>query len=1036
MTSRGLFCISGVRNYDRAENLDGVTEEIHLMRRTLTGLGLTEMFPFADAERSHERLESELYQWALASEESPAYDETLLIYCTGHGMTIDGGGQFRLQLSDGHPYSPDLLLTVLNGRKSLRQVVLILDACFSEPGVDDSLLEMRRPNTRTAQMDFWGIGSSRRLEEAAQRTFAREFAAAVERNSRPSWSISHFEPGLIAKEVDVALGPGQTVWLGAGHSAAGCRVLPNPRYQPGSPPTRLPIADDWAAAARGVSAADRPGFFFTGRDDELRTLREHIDGDGADPIVIVSGAAGSGKSALLGHLVLTAVEAEALPADVRLRWPALSSRIIAARGSKTSVLIRQLARQLGLPGGGRDDVLGALRALPGRTGVVLDQLEGIDEDCWDDVLAAIADVPGVRLVLGLSSSSQTKVRGGHRTIDLDELGDRTDAEVRDYLALRLGLAHPEATEQELRRSVSNAARWGFAFPVAVVGADAYADAVARGARLSGPDSLAERAATAAARRVCRTILHAYLGDRAGVVIDALCALCSYDDSIAVPAREWAAAASDPSGSEVTVDDVTTAAAALGRFVERVPGIGGLDRWRPRFPFHGSADTPPPQHFLVRIPQISDPSQVDWAAVDPAVRTLVAEGASLETRHGRMLDDPDFLLAVPPDLVSAAVRRLRNDAADRTRRALVARAVPPDGSLADRALLLGVAARRYGLSSVAAALAESRHRPAHDIAWVQPDRPRTKRFTRMSTALQGAVAVTVDDEDVLGFWSLVDGESTRPEVRVPGVPRTVTAAMLHGRVVCLVATWQGEIWAVDCQGDDEPVRRPDLIPPATNGTRPGDLLVALHPGGRAVVGCRSEVWVVDVASGRPMRRAATLDSDVHTISAAGPADDPVAWLVTATCRIRRLRLDDPQESEVAHFPLPRRPLVAAASPDGGRALVVDVGGGLNLRGANGDGHHLGHDRTPDIRAVAVDDHFAVVAGGPTGGPGWLEAYDLTGSASPARVRLDEPPIGVAVTQTGDILVARPSGLLTLALRTPTLGARPEGSADVGRPAGQP
>src|SRR5260370_2144028 len=81
MTASGYFCLSGVATYEPADipDLLGVPEEIRTMRRALESLGLTEHFPFAEDERPHDALEE-----ALANPLPDA--ETLVIYCTGHGL--------------------------------------------------------------------------------------------------------------------------------------------------------------------------------------------------------------------------------------------------------------------------------------------------------------------------------------------------------------------------------------------------------------------------------------------------------------------------------------------------------------------------------------------------------------------------------------------------------------------------------------------------------------------------------------------------------------------------------------------------------------------------------------------------------------------------------------------------------------------------------------------------------------------------------------------------------------------------------------
>jgi hypothetical protein len=1017
MTAR-LFCLSGVKTYtsEDIQDLDGVPDELDTMRKALAGLGLTELAPFTGQERSHEALESALRECARNGELSGA--ETLVIYCTGHG-TIANQTEFHLVLANGNGYPPDLLLTALGECGSLAQIVLILDTCFAGQGADSSITHMRKPLSATSRIEFWAVASSRRLQRAAQRTFASAFVGALEHHAIPSWSVEYLNPADLALTIDSALGKKQSVWLAAAHSPEGCRALPNPSHQSLTVPIDLPISTEWAALARGVSASDRAGSFFTGRTEALHTLRRYVSGADAGSAAIVTGAVGSGKSALLGHLVLTATGSTALTIASRLRWPKLSTQLITGRGTHSAV-IRQLAKHLRMPDGSIGDVTAKLDTLREPISLVLDQLVESDDDVWGEILA-LAALPNVRMVLGVPSDSALRPEDPTVVIDLDEHPAERRADVRAYLKLRFRLTHPDASESMLGKLLAGAESWGSGFAVAVAGCDAYVGTLATDSRAAA-ERAAISAATAASSRICRAILRPDFEDNAGVLVDSLAALCSFDDSIAVPAREWAAVASASSGSAITTEAVAAGAARLGPYVEHAPGPDGIDRWRSTSnPYRwttrrrGLAGMEPAEHFLAKLPQLRDPSKVDWSRVDPSVQLLVGWAAALESGSGRLLDDPSFLLDVPSAVVLAAIRRL-DDRADRTRRSLLARAVPATGDLADRVLLLDIAAHRFELPAVSSAL-QNRYRPSHEIGWMQSGRPRANRFAALVTDASASVAVTVDENDTLEFWDTDSGESMRPPVRLAGAPCSISPARLSGGVTALVSTWQGQLWSISCDSHEEPALRDELVPPRTSDIGPTQLHIALHEGGTVLIGSGRRAWSTTIGTKRPLRSVAKLESDLHSLVATGSKDDPSAWLVTSTGRVRRLQVGLELESAVAHFPMPHRPLLTAASRDGAKALVVDVAGGVRLYGANDDGQRLDATCPPNIRAAAVGTSSAVVAGGPTGGRGWLQVHGLSGSEGGiVNVPLDEPPVGLAVLQRGDLLVARPSGLLTVTLNS--------------------
>jgi hypothetical protein len=1022
MNARKMFCLSGVGEYDpdvleqfSVHNLTSVPAEIRTMRRALESLGLTEYLPFTGDERRHDELERGL------TRQIPAEVETLVIYCSGHGALESA--RYHLLLPDGMPFEPDRLVVPLERWTTLHEVVLIVDACSAEPGLDSVLVEMRKVNTQTSKLAFWGIGASRRLEKAKELSFAEAFAAAVERGVRPSWTVSHLDPGALASEINKALGPEQSVWLANGHPATPCRALPNPRYQSPVTPTGLPIPADWAARARGVPTPDFPGFFFTGRRSAMHVLREHLTSDD-DVAVVVTARPRKGRRALLGHLVLTTHERgrRVMPGEVRVTWPALPVRIAAGRGDPSRVtfaLAEDLVGSNEIP-----DLGEVLWSAPKPLGIVLDELdESAAPELWAQFFATVRSVPRVRLIVGLPAASAIRVPGPVRIVDFGDLDASAGRDVRAYIDLQVRLAVPDAAEQEVSRAVDVlAARVGPEFAVAV--AIAKASRSSQG-ELSVGDYLtcASKAADEAAHRECRTRAAAVLGANAASVVSALSALCSYDESIALPAAEWAAAASSPS-KPVEVGDVVAAAQIMRPLVEQCPSEEGVARWRPSFGHPDGSGFPKPEVFLQRLPQVAHWPTVDWRAVDPAVLTLVARAAVLGLIPGRMLDDPAFLLSAPPTVVSKAMQQLRADPGHRARRSRMWRLVREGRSPAERALLLRIAAQRFDITPVLTAFeisarsaAEDNRRPEHSVEWVQPDRVRDTRMIGMAATSPGpgAVIVTVQDDGSLSFWDPSDGTSLRKAVSVPGGPRAVTAAIVHGRAVALVSTWQRGIWLVPCRENVAPAPVPELVPPhraGQIGTQTVPLLPALHPGGHVVIAAGAEVWVGAFPTGGFLRKRVTMDSELVSVHTAGPVGAAVAWLVPESGRIRLLRLDDKRSPAVVPFPIPRTPFKTAVCETGDRMLILDIAGGLHLRGLGGEKALSPGSRSSQVGAIALGSSAAAMVGGAVGQPGWLEIHDLTKPQTVTRVPLDEAGAGVVMHGEERVIVARASGLLSM------------------------
>ncbi|MFG2298319.1 AAA family ATPase [Streptomyces sp. NPDC048603] len=146
---------------------------------------------------------------------------------------------------------------------------------------------------------------------------------------------------------------------------------------------------------------DRVGDHFVGRRRQLSALAPWIDGAGSGGLRLVTGAPGSGKSALLGALVCAGhEEIVAAAPDIRRHLaaqhpdgtpspnPALAA--VHARGRDLDAVLASLARQWRLPAPPVPAAVPAGSAAPGRTGT-RDRGEGR----WTvpDLLTAVRELP-------------------------------------------------------------------------------------------------------------------------------------------------------------------------------------------------------------------------------------------------------------------------------------------------------------------------------------------------------------------------------------------------------------------------------------------------------------------------------------------------------------------------------------------------------------------------------------------------------------------------------------------------------------------
>ncbi|MEV4639941.1 caspase family protein [Actinoplanes sp. NPDC049548] len=297
---------------------------------------------------------------------------------------------------------------------------------------------------------------------------------------------------------------GQSLWTTTVplHYEAYLPILPNPLYR------KDPIADEVArldpplqpfltdAVADAAHFQGRAGAFFTGRQAALDELVPWLEDDGKGGLMIVTGAAGSGKSAILGAIVCAAHPAlQRLAGHVRRRMadppnPNGSLVAIHARQRGLDEIVISIARQLELDappeGWTAAALIGAISRLPVSPVLIVDALDECSEASAVQVLllvplATARNAEGraiARLVVGTRpwldqfSPLLTIAEKSRHLIDLDVVdGEQLYRDLRRYLLDSLhGLLHDEwiasglarrlASDHVQRRGVSAAKRWG------------------------------------------------------------------------------------------------------------------------------------------------------------------------------------------------------------------------------------------------------------------------------------------------------------------------------------------------------------------------------------------------------------------------------------------------------------------------------------------------------------------------------------------------------------------------------------------------
>ncbi|MDA5147334.1 ATP-binding protein [Streptomyces sp. AD681] len=381
-------------------------------------------------------------------------DEALVIYVTGHGLA-PAGSQHFLRLPDTHTERPlatafptaELIAAALDS--PAEHVLVMVDSCFSGRLAEelDRILKALHPD-RHALSSLVVLAAGNETSTPRLRAFSSALAAvhvhcADEANgyarSHLSWEDFHTILDRVwdrtqMADIQVLWPPSSVSRRLAARELSPC--LPNPghtgtslledaRSQLGW--TRPDLDAYWVTRATGQMTGDT-GWYFTGRTALVTRINDFLAGN--DPTLIVTGQAGSGKSALLARLATLSDPRfcaepafrsylEAIPEELRVSPGAVDAAVLARNTDPpelTAALYHALTGRSIPAGQTASDLLhNHARTAFRHTGRPLTVVvDGIDEArnprrVITDVLRPLARLrhngqPAIRLILGIRSS--------------------------------------------------------------------------------------------------------------------------------------------------------------------------------------------------------------------------------------------------------------------------------------------------------------------------------------------------------------------------------------------------------------------------------------------------------------------------------------------------------------------------------------------------------------------------------------------------------------------------------------------------------
>jgi Caspase domain len=391
-------------------------------------------------------------------------EDIVVYYHTGHAETGKNGHRLRTG-GEGNLYVTSLptseLAELMLEATPLRNVLIILDTCFAGQGGAETLMSGMQVVGRVAGKTLAVVTAAHPTEEVRAGDFAELFERAVDHPSTGGHEPAYLPLSAIIGRIreDPRRQQWQTVSESVLFNTAAIQpFMPNPRFdtrfhgldlltQLRIEQQQLRMEDlraHFLPVARGTDIPSDAGWRFMGRHAALRDLVSWIHGSGEPRIRVVTGDPGSGKSAVIGRLVVlsdpqrrSSVPLENVSTDT---VPDVGTIDVAvhARGLTTDQVLAALSAPVGIQASTAGQFLTAM-----RTKQLFAAVDAIDEavdpqDLVARLLRPLADASaltdGLRMLIGTRRHLLGALGPNVMALDLDGEAYADSVSVRNYAA--------------------------------------------------------------------------------------------------------------------------------------------------------------------------------------------------------------------------------------------------------------------------------------------------------------------------------------------------------------------------------------------------------------------------------------------------------------------------------------------------------------------------------------------------------------------------------------------------------------------------
>ena len=647
-----------------------------------------------DIDPGREQITQEVRKFCLGCDE----DDVVVLYYTSHADEV--GERHRVWAGDTRDSVSDTLETahlasLMLAGTPLRNVLIILDTCFAGKGGAEAL-RTSMPSAGEGDKTLALLTAAYPREQIVAGSFARLFARAVERPAVAGHEPRYLTLGAIARLIEAD--PSRPQWQTVSYSVLFGKTdnlpfFPNRRYNRDLHGldllTQLRIeqqemraadmAGHFLPRARGVDIPAEPGWRFVGRAVALRDLARWLRDRDDSTYRVVTGGPGSGKSALIGRLVVLSdhyrrptvplgddVAADTVPPEDSI------SVGIHARGLTTAQVLAAVCAAVGVSAGTPADLLREMRQR--QVTVAIDAIdEALDPvDLVSRILRPLIEggpAKGLRLLLGTRPHLLAPLGAKEHVLDLDDDRYADPESLREYVFRGLETSDPQSPYHSVPADVVAA------ITTAVAEAASHSFLVARivsrtllsSTHVPDPYDSGWRAKLpATASDAMHADLESRLGAKATRARDLLRPL-AFAHGAGLPWEDiWAALAATLSGHDYTDDDLIWLRSQAGSYVvETMESEHSVYRL-----YHAALAEYLRQGcderaihdqfsaFLVgRVPTSgTDP---DWSRAHPYTLTHLATHAQESGTLDELLLDPGYLIHAAPAGLLAALSAARS-----------------------------------------------------------------------------------------------------------------------------------------------------------------------------------------------------------------------------------------------------------------------------------------------------------------------------------------------------------------------------------------